>query len=338
MNLRGRSDLPLARVATSTTLVELRESEGPLQLIHLGTGLVVLEVPAGRRALKLSVPPGRYLLLRRGPSGSYSHEISVEAGRSVAVSEEELQLSGFPAPAAKGRQRAVEMWPLAVNDRPLTLLRGLAELEVGLLLGASAGTSLGTPLGLAPTARLGVTDWLTLSIGAPGGICIGSNGCTQLTSGFAVGALFSLPSVGPVELAPGFAFGYDAGPQDFRLRASLTARVGRGGPLAFLLTPQVDYLITTAADHRKFWSYGVTGQLVFQPLERLAFDLGMPLKKPFFPTPSREVTVQLITGATFVVGHHLDLRAQLVFEDLLARGTAGPGDARTFGLFLVFRP
>src|SRR5213076_525414 len=35
MNLRGRADLPLARVQASPTLVELQEMEGPLQLIHL---------------------------------------------------------------------------------------------------------------------------------------------------------------------------------------------------------------------------------------------------------------------------------------------------------------
>jgi hypothetical protein len=118
MNLRGRGDLPLARVDTSPTLVELQEMDGPLQLIHLGTGVVVLEVPQGRRPLKLSVPAGRYLIRREGAQGTEAREITVESGHSIQVREDELLLTGGGARTSKGGwRRPVDEWPLGLNDR-----------------------------------------------------------------------------------------------------------------------------------------------------------------------------------------------------------------------------
>jgi hypothetical protein len=111
MNLRGRADLPLARVASSSTLMELEENEGPLQVIHLGTGLVLLEVPAGRRTVKLSVPAGRYLVRRRSERGTWTQEIGVDSGRTVVVREQDLALSGFGPAASKGL-----LGPQAFND------------------------------------------------------------------------------------------------------------------------------------------------------------------------------------------------------------------------------
>ncbi len=95
MNLRGRSDLPLARVAASDTAMELRQSEGPLQVVQLTTGLIVLELPHGTRAVKVAVPPGRYLVRSRGSEGLRAREVSVEANLSVIVAEESLELVAY---------------------------------------------------------------------------------------------------------------------------------------------------------------------------------------------------------------------------------------------------
>src|SRR2546427_11651633 len=109
MNLRGRADLPLSRIASAPSLVELQQKQGPLQLIHLGTGVVVLEVPQGRRALKLSVPAGRYLVRRESQQGTRASEITVEPGRSIQVREEDLLLTGLAARTREGGgQRPVD--------------------------------------------------------------------------------------------------------------------------------------------------------------------------------------------------------------------------------------
>jgi len=102
MNLRGRADLPLARVDSSPTALELRETEGPLQLIDLASGLVVLEVPSGKRTLRLAVPPGRYLLRRQGEHGTYAREMQVEPGATAVVTEEDLFLAPSMASTDKG--------------------------------------------------------------------------------------------------------------------------------------------------------------------------------------------------------------------------------------------
>jgi hypothetical protein len=102
MNLRGRADLPLARVDSSPTALELRETEGPLQLIDLSSGLVVLEVPSGKRTLRLAVPAGRYLLRRQGDRGTYAREMQVEPGTTGVVTEEDLLIAPFAASTDKG--------------------------------------------------------------------------------------------------------------------------------------------------------------------------------------------------------------------------------------------
>lgn len=90
LRLRGRVDLPLARVAESTSLLSLRVVKGPLQLVHLQTGVVVLEVPAGARTLLLALPPGRYVLRRSTTDGVSGREVTVEAQQSTQVDEASL--------------------------------------------------------------------------------------------------------------------------------------------------------------------------------------------------------------------------------------------------------
>jgi len=107
MNLRGRADLPLARVDSSPTALELRETEGPLQLIDLASGLVVLEVPSGKRTLRLAVPLGRYLLRRQGERGTYAREMQVEPGATAVVTEEDL----FMAPSMAGTDKGFDSTP-----------------------------------------------------------------------------------------------------------------------------------------------------------------------------------------------------------------------------------
>ena len=101
MHLRGRNDLPLAQISTADTRLELRQRQGPLQVIHLATGLAVLEVPAGRRALTLALRPGRYLVRRRSADTSWAQEVAVVAGQTVLVSEEDLALTGAPLLVSK---------------------------------------------------------------------------------------------------------------------------------------------------------------------------------------------------------------------------------------------
>lgn len=101
-NLRGRRDLPLSMLEHHETLIALEQSEGPLQLVDLRSGLIVLEVPAGKRRLRLAVPPGKYLVRRRNGERTLAREILVESGKVTPISEADLEVVAMPEPASKG--------------------------------------------------------------------------------------------------------------------------------------------------------------------------------------------------------------------------------------------
>jgi hypothetical protein len=97
MHLRGRADIALTR-----TVVSLEQTAGPLQLVQLSTGVVVLEAPAGERTLKLAVPAGNYLVRKLVDGRSWSREIQVEAGRPMVVPEASLEVVADRMLIAKG--------------------------------------------------------------------------------------------------------------------------------------------------------------------------------------------------------------------------------------------
>ncbi len=104
LNLRGRSDLPLSRVAASDSLLHLDQSQGPLQVIELSSGLIVAETQAGELGLKLAVPPGRYLVRRRDSGQTFAREVTVAANSTAQVREQNLELVGTSALAVKGSE------------------------------------------------------------------------------------------------------------------------------------------------------------------------------------------------------------------------------------------
>lgn len=357
MNLRGRADLPLARVDSSPTIVELQETEGPLQVIHLGTGLVLLEVPAGRRTIKLSVPPGRYLVRRRNGNGTWTGEIGVDSGRTVMVREEDLAISGYPAGASKGLDdsQLSSTWPLALNERPLTLYRGLAQVELGVLL-AQSPLPLRHAFALAPVARYGLSDRATLSLGAPGGLCVGKypytnidgnsfyNACQNFSAGLNAGLDYLVAPIGSWEVATHFSAGYQDGL--FPLTAGFIARVGGGGPLALVLSPGIRYLKNPNAVSQV--SFSLTAQLILQLREHIALELkaAEPFEAPAlfsdYPYSGASVfadwrPISVAVGATYAISRHLDVRGEVAI--LNVTGTAAPpGDYRAFSLSVAVRP
>jgi len=102
MNLRGKSDLPLVTMTAKASVVAVEQNTGPLQLVHLGSGVVVLEIPRGKRRLRLSVPPGRYVVRRQTGEQVFAREIEVLPGKVTRVDEEKLALVGSAKLAVKG--------------------------------------------------------------------------------------------------------------------------------------------------------------------------------------------------------------------------------------------
>jgi len=80
----------LANVNASPSTVEVSEREGPLQLIHADSGLQLLEIPAGRREIRLAVPPGRYVMRKTARGGNLITEFTVVASARNRFDEEQL--------------------------------------------------------------------------------------------------------------------------------------------------------------------------------------------------------------------------------------------------------
>jgi hypothetical protein len=140
---------------------------GPLEVVQLSSGAVVSELPAGRRAARLAIPPGRYLVRRAVRRVVSAGEIEVAPGASTVVRERELTpVSPLQMPGKKG---AGSLGRLLVTSS--TAERGVVELRAGIGLSYSApsGLSVGSDLSRELTGMLsgvwGITDRLQWSIG-----------------------------------------------------------------------------------------------------------------------------------------------------------------------------
>ena len=108
-NLRGTHDLTLVTLA-ATSLLTVEQTIGPLQLVHLDSGVVVLELPRGKRRMRLAVPPGRYLVRREAGTKVFAREITVAVGEQTRLEEEELTLVGTNQLATKGSAPAPRLY------------------------------------------------------------------------------------------------------------------------------------------------------------------------------------------------------------------------------------
>ena len=100
-NLSGRADLAMTEISESRSQLIVEQRHGPLQLVRLDTGIVLLELPEGEREARLAVPPGRYLVRRRDGQRTLGREISVAANEVARMDEAHLELVGTPALAIK---------------------------------------------------------------------------------------------------------------------------------------------------------------------------------------------------------------------------------------------
>ncbi len=102
LNLRGKHDLTLVTLAAASSILTVEQTIGPLQLVHIDSGVVVLEVPRGKRRMRLALPPGKYVVRRQSEANVFAREISVVAGVETRLDEEELTLVGTQQLAVKG--------------------------------------------------------------------------------------------------------------------------------------------------------------------------------------------------------------------------------------------
>ncbi len=162
MKLSGRRDFPLATLATERTTLLFEQTTGPVELVRLSDGLVVLESTPGARNLRLGLPAGSYLVRRRSPDGVWAHVVALSAGSTLQLKESELKPSGLRSNMTKGGpnlempsnswadQRFFASLSLGVRHAPI--------IDPGVRAGAADGT--GVVL-LRASVRLARRFWLS---------------------------------------------------------------------------------------------------------------------------------------------------------------------------------
>ncbi len=129
LRLHGRQDVVLTQIGQAGTRLDLEQTEGPLEVVQLSTGVVVVEAPAGRRSLRIAVAPGSYVVRRVTPSGIRSREVSVTDGESTHVEEASLLLVGASVMAAKSVEPSVQPKPKDTVLVHLSAPEGVVQLQ-----------------------------------------------------------------------------------------------------------------------------------------------------------------------------------------------------------------
>jgi len=99
--LRGRQDIVLTVLSSSTSALEVTGSKAPLEIIHLPSGVTVADSQGGS-TLRLAVPPGRYLVRSVVDGHVFAKEIEVHAGETATLAEGQLEATGSEQLAMKG--------------------------------------------------------------------------------------------------------------------------------------------------------------------------------------------------------------------------------------------
>lgn len=144
MNLLGRQDLPLTYLERGESWMNVSQDAGPLQVVHLDSGLVLVELPPGARAVRIALPPGRYVVRRRVGAKNNAKEYDVPASEVTPVREADLELLGDARLAVKGtdyRDWKINYYLLGGVGSQQTLGFSLAEAQYGRIAAEGAAVT-----------------------------------------------------------------------------------------------------------------------------------------------------------------------------------------------------
>lgn len=123
LRLRGRQDVVLTSVPKAGTQLVVAQSQGPLEVVQLSTGITVVEAAPGEQVLRLALVPGPYLVRRVRNGEVYSREVQVSADRATKLDEADLTLVGTLTLPTKGpsQLRSREVVGLQLSVAPLDI-------------------------------------------------------------------------------------------------------------------------------------------------------------------------------------------------------------------------
>jgi hypothetical protein len=107
LRLRGRQDVVLTSSENTTTQLVLEQTAGPLEVVQLSTGVTVAEASPGEQLLRLTLPPGSYLVRRLTGGEVRSKEVQVVANQATRLEESALTLVGSNAVSKGPESRSI---------------------------------------------------------------------------------------------------------------------------------------------------------------------------------------------------------------------------------------
>jgi len=167
MKLSGRQDFPLVTLIKQRTTLVFEQSIGPVEVVRLSDGLVVVESTPGARRLRLGLPSGSYLMRRRTPDAVWARVVSLSAGGITNLAETDLERTSLSPSATKDavlREASPASW--AAQRLYASVAGGVRHAPVidpGLRLGAADGSAV---VSLRASARLTRHVWLAAPLAA----------------------------------------------------------------------------------------------------------------------------------------------------------------------------
>jgi hypothetical protein len=167
MKLSGRRDFPLVSLINQRTTLVFEQSTGPVEVVRLSDGLVVVESTPGARRLRLGLASGSYLVRRRTPDAVWARVVSLSAGGVTSLAESELERTSLSPSAAKDamiREASPASWATQrVYASVAGGVRHAPVIDPGLRLGAADGSVV---VALRASVRLTRHLWLAAPLAA----------------------------------------------------------------------------------------------------------------------------------------------------------------------------
>jgi hypothetical protein len=108
--LRGRQDIVLSVIASSTSALQISAVRAAVEIIQLSSGVTLSDVPVGPAPLRVALPPGRYLVRSLRGGHVYTKEIELHPGETLVVDDSQLEVTEGELLARKGGSQPVDTW------------------------------------------------------------------------------------------------------------------------------------------------------------------------------------------------------------------------------------
>ena len=288
------------------------------------------------------------------PDGGGGAGVGAEVGAEVSVGPDGQPIAANVTVGVGVYTKAT--WPVSFNARPLTLAKGMVEIQGDALINLSSDRVF-KPFAIAPDIYYGVSDKLSVGLTHGVGLCLTgeSNGCGKVYNDVGLDAIFSLSLKENMQIAAHGGLDFSAlDPFTLALRIGALIKFTSGKITIFadpfisigITEREPDAMAMVALANKE--AIGIPVTVSFQANEKLnAFARlnfgGLSASNPTggaapFDGLGDFYAIGLSVGALFAVSNKLDVGGEIVLPFLVGGFDEGTGvDARVIVLSANYR-